>query len=184
MRDGYGMNIHPSGNSVIVRIPLPSEKKGSLFVPIEVIEREQDYSVFAQVMAVGPDAFKGLISGSNEFGHIRAKVGDWIVMPRQAGLKIIPGSARNGKHKNSFVCIMDADILCVVDKPEDTDLVFVVNRLVGIAKPELLSPEEAHGYLYDESSMFYDELSHIEDVETILKERAADLGKGENNGVE
>jgi co-chaperonin GroES (HSP10) len=76
-------HVQPTRDMVIIRIPLPPEKVGSVHVP-QIVRDLAHHNVQAgRIVAMGPLAF----SYKDETGLQRqeAKIGDWVVIRQYAG---------------------------------------------------------------------------------------------------
>ena len=99
----------PTGWRILV-LPFKGKKKtkGGILYSDEQIERQQLATVCGNVLAVGPQAYKGEKYPEGPW----CKVGDWVIFARYAGsrFKIDGGEVRS---------LNDDEIIATVKDPED-----------------------------------------------------------------
>jgi co-chaperonin GroES (HSP10) len=75
----------PTGYKVLVAIAKASEKKGSIFIPEELKDRESTASIVGTVILIGSDAY----ADSKKFpSGPYCKIGDWITFRSYSGTRV------------------------------------------------------------------------------------------------
>jgi len=93
--------MQPLGHRVLVKIGKVKEKEGSLFLPVQAAEREQAGIEKGELVAVGPNAWKGF-----DDGYPWAGIGDTVGFTRYAGVYI--------EHDGEFYRAMNDEDLYVL----------------------------------------------------------------------
>jgi co-chaperonin GroES (HSP10) len=97
-------HVQPTRDMVIVRIPLPPSKIGSILTPDITRDMMQHNVMAGRIVAMGPLAFQ-YRKGENDFASHSAKIGDWVLFRPFAGTMIQGGQlmATNGyRYVSSF----------------------------------------------------------------------------------
>jgi len=110
----------PSGYKLLIAIPKPVKKIGSLYIPEDHADKLSMASVVALVVSIGPGAFR---DGKKFPNHdrrwwqfwkpswqARCGVGDWVIVRTYSG-------TRFGIGGQEFRVINDDQIECVADDP-------------------------------------------------------------------
>jgi len=118
----------PTGWRILVKPPKAAEKtKGGIYLPGVARDADEVLMNKGQVIAIGPDAFKGkpflTWYFNEEAGCIEddlaepwVEVGDWVIYNRHTGLKLEARTEDGDIEK--YHIINDTDIVCKVAKPE------------------------------------------------------------------
>lgn len=117
----------PTGWRILVKPPKAAEKtKGGIFLPGSAKDADEVLMNKGQVIAIGPDAFKGkpfltfyYDAQENYVAEDLAdpwvEVGDWVIYNRHTGLKL---EVRNEDGTtDKYHVINDTDIVCKVANP-------------------------------------------------------------------
>lgn len=83
-------HVQPTRDMVIIRIPLPPEKVGSVLVPDIVRDIAQHNVAAGRIVAMGPLAFS-YKNGEGNLDKQHATIGDWVVIRPFAGTMIQGG---------------------------------------------------------------------------------------------
>jgi hypothetical protein len=97
-------HVQPTRDMVIVRIPLPPSKIGSILTPDITRDMMQHNVMAGRIVAMGPLAFQ-YRKGEDGFAAHDAKIGDWVLFRPFAGTMIQGGKlmATNGyRYVSSF----------------------------------------------------------------------------------
>ena len=97
-------HVRPTRDMVIVRIPLPPSKIGSILTPDITRDMMQHNVMAGRIVAMGPLAFQ-YRKGEDGFASHKAKIGDWVLFRPFAGTMIQGGQlmATNGyRYVSSF----------------------------------------------------------------------------------
>lgn len=99
--------VSPSGYSVLIAMPEPVEKIGSIHITSTEAQREQSASIVGLVMKIGPDAWRD----NERFpSGPRCKVGDFVIFRSYSG-------TRFKINKREFRLVNDDTIEAVVSDP-------------------------------------------------------------------
>jgi hypothetical protein len=96
--------VQPTRDMVIVRIPLPPSKIGSILTPDITRDMMQHNVMAGRIVAMGPLAFQ-YRKGEDGFASHSAEIGDWVLFRPFAGTMIQGGQlmATNGyRYVSSF----------------------------------------------------------------------------------
>jgi co-chaperonin GroES (HSP10) len=97
-------HVRPTRDMVIVRIPLPPSKIGSILTPDITRDMMQHNVMAGRIVAMGPLAFQ-YRKGEDSFEAHDVKIGDWVLFRPFAGTMIQGGQlmATNGyRYVSSF----------------------------------------------------------------------------------
>lgn len=136
-------HVQPTRDMVIIRLPMPPKKIGSLHVPDVVRDIAQHNVMAGRVVAMGPLAFQ-YKNGEGGLSRQDVKVGDWVVIRPFAGTLLQGGKlALNSgwRYVSSF-----QDIIAIVpaDKmPDPASLVWDETAEPGVA------PEPKTAFSFD-----------------------------------
>lgn len=118
----------PTGWRILVKPPKAAEKtKGGIYLPGVARDADEVLMNKGQVVAIGPDAFKGKPFLTWFYNHDEGyidedlaepwvEVGDWVIYNRHTGLKLEARTEDGTVEK--YHIINDTDIVCKVAKPE------------------------------------------------------------------
>lgn len=84
-------HVAPTRDMVIIRIPFPPEKVGSMIIPEQTRELLAHNVMAGRVVALGPLAFS-YKDGSGELKKQDVKIGDWVLIRPYAGTMIQGGT--------------------------------------------------------------------------------------------
>lgn len=116
---GKSMDLSPAGYFVALRLWIPPEKVGSVFLADTYRDERKFTSAVALVCAMGPDAYKG-----ERFDRTGpwCKVGDWVIFPRYEGNAM---SYRGVP----MVLIPDDRIIAVISDPAEIESINSASKL-------------------------------------------------------
>ena len=104
---------------VLVQIPMPPEKIGSLFVPDDLRDSAAFASFVGYVVAIGDFAYTAITKAGIDLNKIKRKpkVGDWIIFGKHAGEKF------RVKDGTLFVLMADTEVRGVIDNPDEYECI-------------------------------------------------------------
>lgn len=103
--------INPHGDNVVLEIVDQQKTAGGLYIPEKARTNQRD-AIVGRVLAVGP----GRIS---EFGaklEVQCKTGDYVLLPRGAGVEIELAAEGRGSNARKLRIIRDCELLGVVEE--------------------------------------------------------------------
>ncbi len=96
-----------SGYRIMLEVPAPKSKVGSIHLPDEALAKEGIATVVGKVVAMGPDCYKDL--GKFPSGPW-CQPGDWVMFRSYSGTRV-----KHGEQEYRF--INDDTVEAVVDNP-------------------------------------------------------------------
>ncbi len=116
---GKSMDLNPAGYFIALRLWIPPEKVGSVFLADTYRDERKFTSAVALVCAMGSDAYKG-----ERFERTGpwCKVGDWVIFPRYEGNAM---SFRGVP----MVLIPDDRIIAVISDPAEIESINSASKL-------------------------------------------------------
>jgi co-chaperonin GroES (HSP10) len=104
---------------VLVQIPQPPEKVGSLYVPDEFRDSAEFASYVGHVAAVGEFAYTAVTKAGIDLAKCssKPKVGDWVIFGKHAGEKF------RTKDGTLWVLMADTEVRGVINNPDDYECV-------------------------------------------------------------
>lgn len=111
IKERYGSAIAAKGDRLVVRPYIREEKtKGGIIIADITRDEDQYHSQICQVLSVGPTAY----TDKQYCGGVSwADVGDWVVVPRTAGCRVV------FRGEESLRIIAEDEIVAVVSDPLD-----------------------------------------------------------------
>lgn len=106
--DIYATCLEPVGHRVLVYPDQLADRRGRLYVPADVLQREQYAHIFGTLVKVGPQAWKGFDDGSPW-----AKVGDRVAITKYGGFVI-----EDPETKELYRLLNDEDITSLIKTKE------------------------------------------------------------------
>lgn len=131
---GDVLHLRPCGYLIAVKIYVRSDEyktitrddgtTSTLFLPDQSSVRDRYNSVAALVVAVGPDAYKGVLpDGTPRYREPWCKVGDWVVIPRYECFQI------TYRETVALGLLSDDKIMAVIKDPNDVMAANVADRM-------------------------------------------------------
>lgn len=121
------IKYRPTGNRLLIKRDVPSEKIGSIVMPQELIEKERVAVSKGVVVAMGDQCYKDCemidVQVTQADGSVRTErvgrnwcnVGDMVMYQVYAGMRI-PDPQEPSRFIPNLVFVLDRDIVCVVEE--------------------------------------------------------------------
>lgn len=97
------LDLEMQQDYVIVQLPEPPEKKGSIIMSEETKENMRFVNAVGKVMAMGPGVFKQDPNAEREPGAVTYDVGDYVLVPMHGGRQRKVTDANTGKKYDILV---------------------------------------------------------------------------------
>lgn len=113
--------FNPVGWRLVVKPPQAGRRVGSIYLPDISMDAQTALANKGQVVAIGPDAFRGRQfltyerDGSAHLGEPWVKVGDWVTFNRHSVLRF---KTKENEEEVLYLVINDTDILTTIPAPD------------------------------------------------------------------